>query len=46
MVLVNTYLALDPTMPLGGSKQSGFGREMGPNWFYQFSEEKAVYVQL
>ena len=45
-VWVNTYLTLDPTMPLGGYKQSGIGREMGPNWFHHFTEEKAVYVQL
>ncbi|MCG3753993.1 aldehyde dehydrogenase [Amycolatopsis sp. Poz14] len=46
MVWVNTYLALDPTMPLGGYKQSGIGREMGPNWYQHFTEEKAVYVKL
>lgn len=46
MVWVNTYLALDPTMPLGGFKQSGIGREMGPDWFHHFTEEKAVYVKL
>jgi acyl-CoA reductase-like NAD-dependent aldehyde dehydrogenase len=46
MVWVNTYLALDPTMPLGGFKQSGIGREMGPDWYHHFTEEKAVYVAI
>ncbi|AHH17505.1 aldehyde dehydrogenase [Nocardia nova SH22a] len=46
MVWVNTYLALDPTMPLGGFKQSGIGREMGPDWYHHFTEEKAVYIKL
>lgn len=46
MVWVNTYLATDPTMPFGGYKESGTGREMGPNWYHAYTEEKAVFVSL
>lgn len=46
MVWVNTYLATDPTMPFGGYKESGTGREMGPNWYHAYTEEKAVFISL
>jgi acyl-CoA reductase-like NAD-dependent aldehyde dehydrogenase len=45
-VWVNTYMALDPTMPFGGYKQSGNGRELGLDWYHHYTEEKAVFVQL
>jgi acyl-CoA reductase-like NAD-dependent aldehyde dehydrogenase len=45
-VWVNNYLTTDPTMPFGGYKQSGVGRECGPNWYEHYTEEKAVYVKL
>jgi acyl-CoA reductase-like NAD-dependent aldehyde dehydrogenase len=45
-VWVNNYLTLDPTMPFGGFKQSGIGREMGAHWYEHFTEQKAVFVKL
>ena len=45
-VWVNNYMTTDPTMPFGGYKQSGVGRECGPNWFEHYTEEKAVYIKL
>jgi acyl-CoA reductase-like NAD-dependent aldehyde dehydrogenase len=45
-VWVNNYLTTDPTMPFGGYKQSGIGRECGPNWYEHYTEEKAVYLKL
>jgi acyl-CoA reductase-like NAD-dependent aldehyde dehydrogenase len=45
-VWVNTYMTLDPAMPSGGYKQSGIGREMGLDWYHNYTEEKAVFTQL
>lgn len=45
-VWINTYLALDPNMPFGGYKQSGLGRELGPDWYHHYTEEKAVFLKL
>ncbi|MHC9296521.1 aldehyde dehydrogenase family protein [Mycobacterium sp. LTG2003] len=45
-VWINTFLALNPNMPFGGYKQSGIGRELGPNWFHEYTEEKSVILKL
>ncbi|MEU6561608.1 aldehyde dehydrogenase family protein [Nocardia nova] len=45
-VWINTFLELDPTMPFGGYKESGLGREFGANWYQAYTEEKAVFVKL
>jgi acyl-CoA reductase-like NAD-dependent aldehyde dehydrogenase len=45
-VWVNNYMTTQPTMPFGGYKQSGIGRECGPNWFEHYTEEKAVYIKF
>jgi acyl-CoA reductase-like NAD-dependent aldehyde dehydrogenase len=45
-VWINSYMAFDATMPFGGYKQSGIGREMGPDWYHHYTEEKAVFVSL
>lgn len=45
-VWVNTYGATLPTMPFGGYKQSGIGNDRGPHWYEQYTQQKAVYVQL
>jgi acyl-CoA reductase-like NAD-dependent aldehyde dehydrogenase len=45
-VWVNNYMTTDPTMPFGGYKQSGLGRECGPHWYEHYTEEKAVYVKF
>jgi acyl-CoA reductase-like NAD-dependent aldehyde dehydrogenase len=45
-VWVNTSLAFDPTMPFGGYKQSGYGRDLGLDWYQHYTQEKAVFVQL
>jgi acyl-CoA reductase-like NAD-dependent aldehyde dehydrogenase len=45
-VWVNSWGALDPTLPFGGYKQSGLGREFGLDWYHAYTENKAVYVSL
>ncbi|MGB0956387.1 MAG: aldehyde dehydrogenase family protein, partial [Panacagrimonas sp.] len=45
-VWVNTYNVLDAGMPFGGYKQSGWGREMGPEVLENYLETKSVCVGL
>ncbi|MDW5593448.1 aldehyde dehydrogenase family protein [Conexibacter stalactiti] len=45
-VYVNTYHATDPSLPFGGFKQSGWGRELGPDALDLYTETKSVIVQL
>ena len=45
-VWVNCHNVLDPTMPFGGYKQSGWGREMGKDVLELYTEVKAVCAKL
>lgn len=45
-VWVNSYDQFDPSVPFGGYKQSGFGREMGKSAIELYTQEKAVWVKL
>jgi acyl-CoA reductase-like NAD-dependent aldehyde dehydrogenase len=45
-VWVNNYFKLDPSMPFGGFKRSGIGREFGLDWFLSYTETKSVFVTL
>lgn len=45
-VWVNCYGVLDKSMPFGGYKQSGWGRENGLQGIEPFVETKAVYTML
>jgi acyl-CoA reductase-like NAD-dependent aldehyde dehydrogenase len=45
-VWVNSWGGLDPTLPFGGYKESGVGREFGPDWYHAYTENKAVYISL
>ena len=45
-VWVNTTMAFDPMMPFGGYKQSGYGRDLGLDWYQHYTQEKAVFIQL
>jgi phenylacetaldehyde dehydrogenase len=46
VVWVNSYGVVDPTMPWGGFKKSGWGRENGMQVLHEFTETKAVCVQV
>jgi aldehyde dehydrogenase (NAD+) len=45
MVWINCYHALDPAMPFGGVKMSGFGRESGVQQFDEYLSVKSVFLQ-
>jgi acyl-CoA reductase-like NAD-dependent aldehyde dehydrogenase len=45
-VWVNCYGLIDPISPFGGYKQSGFGRELGPQSVDLYTQVKSVYVKL
>jgi acyl-CoA reductase-like NAD-dependent aldehyde dehydrogenase len=45
-VWINCYGVLDASMPFGGFKESGWGREFGPEGIEPFLEKKAVYARL
>ncbi|MBU6148265.1 MAG: aldehyde dehydrogenase [Actinomycetales bacterium] len=44
-VWINTYRALTYSVPFGGTKQSGFGRENGMDGFLEFTEPKAIWIE-
>ncbi len=45
-VWINCYQMLDPAVPFGGYKHSGFGRESGPHHIDDYLETKAVWINL
>ncbi|HKT01104.1 MAG TPA: aldehyde dehydrogenase family protein [Rugosimonospora sp.] len=46
IVWVNGWALLDPAMPFGGTGQSGFGRENGPEALGEYLQTKSVVVSL
>jgi acyl-CoA reductase-like NAD-dependent aldehyde dehydrogenase len=45
-VYINAYGHFDPAVPFGGTKQSGFGREMGKEAIELYTQVKTVWVGL
>lgn len=45
-VWINCYNVFDTALPFGGYKQSGRGREMGPEVLNNYTEVKAVTTLL
>jgi acyl-CoA reductase-like NAD-dependent aldehyde dehydrogenase len=45
-VWINSWHAVDPALPFGGYKQSGVGRELGPNVLEEYTEAKHLHVDL
>ena len=46
MVFVNCWGAIDPSLPFGGYKESGWGRELGPDATDMYLETKTVVISL
>jgi aldehyde dehydrogenase (NAD+) len=44
-VWVNCYQAMDPAVPFGGYKMSGYGRESGLQQFDEYLNVKAVWIK-
>lgn len=46
IVWVNDWALLDPAIPFGGVKQSGYGREYGPEALESYTKVKSVVISL
>ncbi|MGY0064998.1 aldehyde dehydrogenase family protein [Streptomyces sp. LZ34] len=46
IVWVNDWAMLDPAVPFGGVKQSGYGREYGPEGLEPYTKVKSVVISL
>ncbi|MCO5083022.1 MAG: aldehyde dehydrogenase family protein [Rhizobiaceae bacterium] len=44
-VWINTYHAIDPAMPFGGYKMSGYGREGGIEHLHEYLNTKGVFIR-
>src|SRR3546814_18504932 len=44
-VWVNCYQAMDPAVPFGGYKMSGYGRESGIQQMEEYLNVKAVWIR-
>jgi acyl-CoA reductase-like NAD-dependent aldehyde dehydrogenase len=45
-VWINTYGVFHPTLPFGGVKASGFGRELGPQAVEHYTQTKTTVLQV
>jgi acyl-CoA reductase-like NAD-dependent aldehyde dehydrogenase len=45
-VWINNWHQIDPALPFGGYKQSGLGRELGPQALDEYTETKHVHIDL
>jgi acyl-CoA reductase-like NAD-dependent aldehyde dehydrogenase len=46
IVWVNDWAMLDPALPFGGVKDSGFGREYGPEALAAYTKTKSIVISL
>jgi acyl-CoA reductase-like NAD-dependent aldehyde dehydrogenase len=46
VVWLNCYQFVDAAAPWGGYKQSGYGREKGPQAIDEYTQTKSVWVDL
>ena len=45
-VWINMYNFYDPGMPFGGTKASGFGRDLGPDCLMDVTQTKSVWLNM
>jgi acyl-CoA reductase-like NAD-dependent aldehyde dehydrogenase len=45
-VWINTYGLMDASLPFGGHKKSGFGRELGMHAIEHYTELKSVWLNM
>lgn len=45
-VWLNTWHQYDPSVPFGGYKMSGYGREQGPEALASYTQTKSVWLEL
>lgn len=45
-VWINCYLQMDPSIPFGGYRMSGYGREFGTRHIEEFLQTKSVVLQM
>ncbi|MFX5952713.1 aldehyde dehydrogenase family protein, partial [Acinetobacter baumannii] len=45
-IWVNAFNALDPAVPFGGYKMSGYGRELGKHSLELYTNIKSVWVNI
>jgi aldehyde dehydrogenase (NAD+) len=45
-VWINCYQLMDPAVPFGGYKMSGYGRESGIEHMQEFLNTKAVWIKV
>jgi aldehyde dehydrogenase (NAD+) len=43
---INQYDVIEYEMPFGGTKQSGFGRELGWEALMEYTEPKSIHVRM
>ena len=46
VVWINSYADTSPSVPFGGIKQSGYGRECGEESIHSYTQTKSIYCRI